>query len=89
MTVSIIRIEGRTVYGGLFGNPTPFDHLYLVHVNNSGVETVLRAGSDASGPQIAVEYGLLAESSDRRLDDSLENRGSKIIELNGRDANNI
>jgi hypothetical protein len=69
---------------------TDFRHLYLVFVDHQGVESVITAGLDRSGPfnfgDIEVSAGGLLEDSDvARGNHTPGERGSREIDLGARD----
>jgi hypothetical protein len=86
--MSQIRIEGKPVSLGV---ETFFDHLYLVFVDDSGAEFVLRGGPTNNNPldfgAISVELGLpIALSEDNRPIEDRDEHGSRVLELNVGDA---
>lgn len=82
-----IRMESKPVAGG------PAGHLYLVFVSDAGVEYVIRGGPALDFPpfgSIDVEVGiLLANSEDARPIENRAQFGSQVLDLAGRDANDV
>ena len=73
---------------------TDFRHLYLVFVDDQGVESVITAGPDQNGPinfgDIEVSAGGLLENSDvARGNDTPGERGSREIDAGARDAADV
>jgi hypothetical protein len=73
---------------------TDFRHLYLVFVDHQGVESVITAGPDRSGPfnfgDIEVSAGGLLEDSDvARGNHTPGDRGSREIDLGARDPADV
>ncbi len=93
-----IRIETKPVVD-FFGNSLDADHLYLVFVNDANQEFVIRGGPENDSifnfGNIAVEVGVsIDDSEDRRVDDegnvlTRADRFSRVINLGGRDAQNV
>ncbi len=85
-----IRIEGKTVE---FGVDTFFDHLYLVYVDDSGNEFVIRGGpvvSEAAFWPIIVEEGVpISISKDYRPVSERAQHGSHVLDLDGRDTDAV
>ena len=83
-----IRIEAKPL------NPPldAFGHIYLVFVDDTGAEFVVRSGPSGSGigGQIVVQVGVpMAQSFDSRPISAREERGSAVLDLEGRDANDV
>ena len=73
---------------------TDFRHLYLVFVDDQGVESVITAGPDRRGPfnfgDIEVSAGGLLEDSDvARGNDTPGDRGSREIDVGARDPADV
>jgi Ca2+-binding RTX toxin-like protein len=73
---------------------TDFRHLYLVFVDDQGVESVITAGPDQNGPinfgDIEVSAGGLLENSDvARGNDTPGERGSREIDVGARDPADV
>lgn len=82
-----IRIEGKVATA--FG-----DHLYLVFVNDAGQEFVIRGGPESDiAPgfsSIVTEAGVpIAASEDNRPIADRDNFGSQVLDLGGRDAEDV
>lgn len=83
-----IRIEGKPV------TFTPGDHLYLVLVSDSNEEFVVRGGPDPDAAvfgNIVTEAGVpIAASEDNRpVADRESLHGSRVVDLGGRNANDV
>lgn len=79
-----IRIEGQPVF--LFGD-TGYDHLYLVLVNESGAEFVLRgypSGAFGTGDIIFEHSVPMEESADSRPLEDHDLVGSRVLDLGDR-----
>jgi hypothetical protein len=73
---------------------TDFRHLYLVFVDDEGVESVITGGPDQDGPinfgDIEVSAGGLLEDSDvARNNDTPGDRGSREIDVGARDPADV
>lgn len=82
-----IRIEGKVA--AAFG-----DHLYLVFVNDSGQEFVIRGGPANDNfldfGNIVTELGVpIAASEDNRPVEDRADFGSQVLDLGGRDAEDV
>lgn len=82
-----IRIEGKVA--AAFG-----DHLYLVFVDDSGAEFVIRGGPASNVlpglSPIETESGVpIKNSEDSRPIEDRADFGSRVIDLGGRDANDV
>lgn len=82
-----IRIEANVV-------GTSFQHLYLVYTDNAGNEFVIRGGPQFDIPplfgQLVVEAGVAMEDSkDVRPIEDRDEFGSRVIDLDGRDAEDV
>jgi|GEM_PF-2198205 len=78
-----IRIEAKPVIGGT-------GHLYLVYVDDTGNEFVLRGGPEFdTGPvfgNITIQANIpLAGSGDSRPEEDRDSRGSVVLDLGGQD----
>jgi len=82
-----IRIEGKDAAGPYGG------HLYLVFVSDSGAEFVIRGGPTYQFPpfgSIVVEAGVsIVNSDDNRPIADRADHGSRVLDLGGRDANDV
>ena len=71
-----------------------FRHLYLAFVDDQGIETVITAAPDENGPidfgNIEVSAGGLLEDSDvARGNDTPSSRGSREIDVGGREPADV
>lgn len=88
--MSQIRIEARPVVGGVTGQ----GHLYLVYVDDTGSEFVIRGGPEnnniANFGDLELEINVpISESEDYRVVDDRELYGSAVLDLGGRDAGEV
>lgn len=81
-----IRIESKPVQLGVV-------HLYLVFVDDSGFETVVRGGPELNPPtfgSIKVELGIpMSQSEDNRPVENRDIHGSTVLDLDGRNPENV
>lgn len=88
-----IRIEANTVEA--WGISTFADHLYLVLVADDGSESVIRGGPTGNGfffnyGEIGMEIGMpMANSVDNRPVADRDVYGSRVLDLDGRDASAV
>lgn len=89
MSETEIRIEAQPVF--FFGD-TGYDHLYLVLVTPDGEEQVLRGypeGALGTGPLVIEDSVAMASSRDYRPVSDRALYGSRVLDLDGRAAEDI
>jgi len=85
--MSKLSIESKLILGGL-------DHLYLIFEDSVGQEFVIRGGPEDDNPldfgHIVTEVSVpIAESEDARGSDTSVERGSRVLDLGGRRAEDV
>jgi hypothetical protein len=95
---SDIRITGE-VEPGIFIESSPvtfgfgYDHLYLVYKDVDGKETILSAGQTIDTGSLGVRGTgkplLIENSSEKRLNETLVDRGSRRLDLGGRNPKEV
>ncbi len=86
-----IRIEASSVQ--VLGTDLFLDHLYLVFVDDNDSEFVIRGGpigESRVNAKLGMEIGVpITESADDRPVEDRADFGSRVIDLGGRDANDV